>query len=78
VRLRPAWGMVLLWKLRPVGFVFVFFFIYFRPCIADNAIRGGLSKMGWNMEIGGWEKPGEGRHCELLARSTTLLNQIDT
>jgi hypothetical protein len=74
VRLRPAWGMVRLWKLWPVGFGF----LYFHPWIAGNAIRGGLSKIGWNMETVGWEKPVESRHCELLARSTTLLDQIDT
>jgi len=70
--------MVRLWKLWRLVLVFFFFIYYFRPWIAGNAIRGGLSKMGWNMETGGWEKPGEGRHCELLARSTTLLDQIGT
>ena len=62
MRLRPALGMVRLWKLWVWGrLVFIFlFFIYFRPWSAGNAIRGGLSKMGWNMEIVVWEKPGEG------------------
>ena len=50
-----------------------FFFIYFRPWIAGNAMRGGFSKMGWNMETLGWERHGKGRqYCELLARSTAL------
>lgn len=54
--MRPAWGMVRLWKLWLIGLVF-FSFISANG-FSGNAIRGGLSKMGW--KLGTW-KPGAGK-----------------
>jgi len=69
MRLRPALGMVRLCKLWVWGrLVLIFlFFIYFRPWSAGNAIRGGLSKMGWNMETGAWRRSGLGNWADIVS-----------
>jgi hypothetical protein len=70
--LAASWGMHCLslsWKLWPIGSLF---FSVFPPRVAGNAIRGGLSKMAWNAETGGWEKGLEwARYCELSKANST-------